>query len=147
MKVLMLLAAAVAALTVGGCTRKDEAASPSAGPLHRGRFSAVGLYAPGQMWRQLAASAPTKDGPPADPAAASLDDDEQILVVLDSATGEVRQCGNLSGRCIAMNPWSKPVGGAPAAPAALLKHAGQLQAEWEKAHPPADVHVRVEEAP
>ena len=145
MRSLILITAA--ALALGGCSLKASEESPSVGPLHRGRFSAVGLYAPGQMWRQLVAPAPAKGAPPADPAAARLADDEQVLVVLDSATGEVRQCGNLSGRCIAMNPWSKPVGGAPAAPAALLKHAEQLQAEWDEAHPPAAVHVRVEEAP
>ena len=34
------------------------------------------------------------------------DDDEQVIVVVDSQTGEIRQCGNLSGHCIGMNPWA-----------------------------------------
>ena len=29
----------------------------------------------------------------------------RCIVVVDSQTGEIRQCGNLSGHCIGMNPW------------------------------------------
>jgi hypothetical protein len=66
-----------------------------------------------------------------DPAAATLDDDDHIVVVLDSATGQLRQCGNLSGHCIALNPWAKTAT-AQGAPAALLKHARQLAEEAER---------------
>lgn len=115
-----------AAFALGGCQRAEEAAALASGkPGERGRFVGVGLYAPREMWTQLARS-----DVPQDPAAATLDDDEEVIVVLDSATGEIRQCGNLSGHCIALNPWAKTAS-AQDAPAALLKHARQLAEEAE----------------
>jgi hypothetical protein len=71
---------------------------------------------------------------PKDPKAAGLADDSEIIVVLDSLTGEVRQCGNRSGRCLAMNPWRSP---AATAPAALDKHAADLANEMSAGSPPA----------
>jgi hypothetical protein len=76
------------------------------------------------MWSQMT-GAPA----PKDVSTAKLGDDEQIIVVLDSQTGELRQCGNVSGFCVGMNPWAKPVGAS--APLAVAKHADQLQAEAE----------------
>ncbi|MEO6040308.1 MAG: hypothetical protein ABIP41_00215 [Croceibacterium sp.] len=61
---------------------------------------------------------------PSDPAAATIADDEHVIVVVDSITGEVRQCGDHSGYCVAMKPWS---GGS--SPAMLSKHAADLAAE------------------
>lgn len=112
-----------AALALGGCTAQEVVSGPSSNPGHRGRFSSVGIYTPGRMWAQLAPPTGPRDAPPPAPAAAQPDDDEQVIVVLDSITGEVSQCGNLSGRCIAMNPWNRPA----VAPAQLLKHAQQLR--------------------
>jgi hypothetical protein len=67
---------------------------------------------------------------PSDPAAARIADDEHVIVVVDSHTGEVRQCGDYSGACIAMNPWAR--NGSPnAAPIRLTKHAADLAAEDE----------------
>jgi hypothetical protein len=63
------------------------------------------------------------------PAAARPADDEQVIIVVDSTTGEIRQCGNLSGQCIAMNPWAKPLAASQAAPLPLTKHAEELDAE------------------
>jgi hypothetical protein len=76
------------------------------------------------MWAQIA-------GAPAPGAGsqAKLSDDEQIIVVLDSQTGELRQCGNISGFCVGMTPWAKPAGAS--APLAVAKHEDQLQAEAE----------------
>jgi hypothetical protein len=73
------------------------------------------------MWRQV-----VRSGASPDAALATVQDDDQVIVVIDSATGELRQCGDLSGFCIALNPW-RNVG--VRAPAALLKHAEQLDRE------------------
>ena len=109
-----------AVLALAGCDRNTEGAGPGDG---RGRYSGVGLYPAGQMWSQIA----HPQGAPA--AAARLADDEQVIVTVDSRTGEVRQCGNVSGYCVALNPWS----GAPTAqqrtPVPLAKHAEQLERE------------------
>ena len=122
--------AGLAALLLGACQKKAE--TPATGLFGgngpRGRYVGVGFYNPGQMWVHLKpALAPAE--PSADPGAATLADDEQIIVVMDSATGEFRQCGNLSGHCIGFNPWAKPLGVAQSAPVQLLKHAQQLREE------------------
>jgi hypothetical protein len=109
-----------ATIALAGC-QKAEYAVEAGKPGHRGRFVGVGIYSPHRMWTQLVRAAPQ------DRAAATLEDDEQVIVVVDSATGEIRQCGNLSGHCLSFNPWSASKRGAP-----LLKHAQQLDAE-EKA--------------
>jgi len=123
----LIAPALMGALALAGCQKKEEAAaSPFGGLGQRGRFVAVGLYEPGQMWEQLTAAAPS------DPAQATLKDDEQVIVAMDSATGELRQCGNLSGHCIGLNPWAKPLAAGHGAPTPLLKHAQQLQEEFEQ---------------
>lgn len=127
-----LLAAALAAMALTGCEKRDEAAAATTGVFgwngHKARYVGVGLYQPGELWTHLARTAQ-----PAAPAAATLGDDDEIIVLLDSATGELRQCGNLSGHCLAMNPWADPLDPAGAAPAKLLKHAKQLREEAEAA--------------
>jgi len=70
-----------------------------------------------------------------DPAAAKLADDEHVIVVLDSHTGEIRQCGDHSGFCVAMNPWTSTA--AASAPVKLVKHAADLNAEEGKSAPAA----------
>lgn len=116
---------ALACLAVTGCQKKGEApAANMFGSSPRGRYLGVAVYSPGPMWEQVA-----RAGAPSDAAAATLKDDEQVIVVVDSATGELRQCGNLSGFCIAMNPWSKSVAPTGGAPTSLLKHAQQLDDE------------------
>lgn len=125
MRQLVLIAAALAGL--GGC---QKAAESPAGPLFgsggRGRYLGVGVYSPGRMWAQLVRS----ETPPPDPARATLRDDELVIVVVDSATGELRQCGNLSGYCITMNPWTGAgAQTAPKAPAQLAAHLKDLEAQ------------------
>lgn len=116
-------------LVMAGCQKKAEAPTSGLfGSGARGRYLGVAVYAPGRMWEQIA-----RAGAPSDAAAATLRDDEQVIVVVDSTTGELRQCGNLSGFCIAMNPWSKPASPVTGAPAALLKHAQQLDDEAKTA--------------
>ena len=115
----------VAALSLSACQKAREA--PAAGVSPRARYVGVGIYMPGDLWRHLARPQPTTAP---DPAAATLADDEQVIVVLDSATGEVRQCGNLSGHCVGLNPWSTTAS-TQSAPAPLLKHAQDLQREFD----------------
>lgn len=55
------------------------------------------------------------------PAARTIDD-QAIIVVIDSDTGEIRGCGDLSGYCIGMNPWSKALTAAQIAPINLTEH-------------------------
>ena len=87
-----------AVLALAGCNRPS-----SDGAGAQGRYVGIGIISPGALWTKIAGVEK-----PADPAAATPADDEQLIVVVDSRTGEVRQCGNLSGVCIQMNPWSKP---------------------------------------
>jgi len=110
----------VGALALAGCERKTGVAS---GGLLRqpGRYQGVGLYPAGRMWTQLRQAA-AKDA-----AAATLRDDEEVIVTVDSRTGELRQCGNHSGYCVATNPWARPADAA--APALLARHAEQLDQE------------------
>jgi hypothetical protein len=125
--VMCLLATAV----LGGC--QDAGPASSAG-AKQGRYVGVGHYAPGDMWKQVVRQASK------DPAAAVPADDEQIIIVMDGVSGEVRQCGNLSGFCIAMNPWAKALPQTQTAPLPMAKHAEQLAAEAEaraKASAPA----------
>lgn len=107
-------------VAAAGCQRGGERAEP-AGGKGAGRYQGVGVYRAGEMWAQLKAPNAASD-----PAAARLDDDEEIIVVIDNLTGELRQCGNMSGHCIGMNPWA---GSAQPAPATLLKHAADLRRE------------------
>jgi len=112
----------MAACFLSGCGSAEDAFSDS-GPKSPGRYSGIGTYAAGRLWAQMAGvQAPT------DPAAARLEDDEQIIVVVDSHTGEVRRCGDYSGVCVSMNPWADQ-GTRTAAPVKLTKHAADLDAE------------------
>lgn len=111
-------------VATAGCQRAESPTSPS-GVNVSGRYQGVGVYRAGEMWSQV-----SRSDAPSDAAAARLDDDDEIIVVIDNVTGEIRQCGNLSGHCIAMNPWSATV---VALPAPLRKHADELRQETEAA--------------
>lgn len=124
----MVLGLTLCGLALTGCQKAEEAAA-EAGVRSgaKGRFVGIGVYAPGRLWEELAR--PTPAIPP-DPAAATLKDDDHIIVVVDTATGELRQCGNLSGHCLTSNPWAKATPTQPA-PAALLKHLDAARTEDE----------------
>lgn len=92
-----------------------------AGPRSQGRYAGIGVFDAGRLWAQMSGAASATD-----PAAAGIADDEHVIVVLDSHTGEVRQCGDHSGYCVAMSPWS---GSPPRLPAKLAKHAADLASE------------------
>jgi hypothetical protein len=127
MRQLAMTAAVLALAALASCSKKasDGGGGVSAWPLGHGRYFGVGIFQPGRMWLQLAHGPRTGKT-----AAATLQDDEEVIVVIDSHTGEVRECGNLSGYCISLQPWA-----ATGAAAAVLKHAGQL--DEAPAKPPA----------
>lgn len=133
--ILLIVLGAVAATCLGGCQKAANAQLGAA--AHHGRYVGIGLYTPGQMWSQMVVATQPKEA-----AAARTNDDEQVIVVIDSDTGEIRQCGNLSGYCVSTNPWRKPLVPTQNAPITLGKHADQLAREAEAvaqkdvAHPP-----------
>ena len=115
-----LIGVSIVCCLLAGCNRSPEPSA--AGPRSPGRYAGIGVFDAGRLWGEMTGAASSSD-----PAAAKLQDDEHIIVVLDSHTGEVRQCGDHSGYCVSMNPWAG--GGSPAAlPAKLSKHAADLAA-------------------
>jgi hypothetical protein len=130
---LRIVLAVLIVLGAASCKRAD--AVGGAGPQHGdGRYQGVGLFEPGRMWRELVPFAQTRD-----PAEARLSDDERVIVVVDSRTGEIRQCGNLSGYCLTSNPWSPPAKSAQAAPARLVRHADDIDREAGSTVAPAAI--------
>jgi hypothetical protein len=107
-----------AAACLSGCGQQP---ATNAIGHHDGRYLGIGVYPAGDLWPRMVAA-----NRPADAAAATADDDAQIIVVVDSNTGEIRQCGNLSGHCIGMNPWAGALGSGQSAPVALNAHAADL---------------------
>ena len=124
MKPVVIGLVAMAGLAVAGC--KGSVNAPSAS--HHGRYVGVGIYAAGTGWSRMVLAAP-----PADTAAARTTDDDQVIVVVDSDTGEIRQCGDLTGYCVGMNPWTKALTTGQTAPVKLNSHA--TEAGWPAAAP------------
>ena len=116
----------LALIVLTGCSQDQAVNAADFESKRPGRYAGIGTFEPGRLWEQLAGTPASKD-----PQAATLADDEHIIVVLDSHTGEIRQCGDHSGVCVAMNPWSDKA--APlAVPTRLAKHAADLDAEANK---------------
>jgi hypothetical protein len=114
-----LLLAAGTALALASCQRPTD--TPSTPP--HGRYLGVGVFAAGQLWSKMAVK------PPTDPKAATTADDEHVIVVVDSQTGELRECGDYSGVCASLNPWTRAIAPETAAPVKLTRHAANLAAE------------------
>lgn len=116
MKLWIIGFALTAALGVGAC---QKAAAPADTTLaaHHGRYVGIGIYTPGTPWTKLVAA-----GTPPDTPAARAIDDQAIIVVTDSDTGEIRACGDLTGYCVGMNPWNKALVPAQTAPINLTEH-------------------------
>jgi hypothetical protein len=110
------LALAVIAVSAGLTSCSQPSSSLEAGGGH-GRYLGVGIYTPGVSWTRIIDAQQTKDS-----AAAQPIDDQAIIVVEDSRTGEVRACGDLTGYCVGMNPWSAPSSQARRSPVALAEH-------------------------
>ena len=123
----------LALLLLGGCATTPQ--DPDLAGCHRGpggvsrpprhgRYAGIGVFEPGNLWSRMALP---KTG--AAPQAATIADDEHIIVVVDTDTGEVRQCGDHSGYCTAMNPWTQAIAAQQKAPVTLTAHAADLEAE------------------
>jgi hypothetical protein len=104
----------LASTLLSGCQRGDVTTSGSA----HGRYVGVGIYAPGTPWTQMVLAQP-----PTSSAAARLVDDQAIIVVTDSSTGEIRACGDMSGYCVGMNPWNSSLAQSQLLPVKLAAHA------------------------
>lgn len=111
------------AVTCFLCGCGDAAMTADSGPRNPGRYAGIGTFNAGRLWAEMAGVEA-----PSDSEAARLEDDEHVIVVVDSHTGEVRQCGDYSGVCVVMNPWSGR-GSRNAVPVRLEKHAADLAAE------------------
>ena len=128
----------ILAACVSGCGQ-----TPAYGPTehHGGRYLGIGVYPVSDLWQHLAASHGGTD-----PHAARLEDDTQVIVVVDSNSGEIRQCGNMSGHCIGMNPWAAALGPGQAAPAALDAHQADLDRDARVAAPDREAVNRTDAA-
>lgn len=114
----------LAAFALAGC-KKYAAAEAERGARHGGRYFGIGIYSANTLWEHLVRKEERK-ATSKSPQAATLKDDSEIIVIVDSRTGEIRQCGNYSGYCLSSNPWK---GEAGSSPAALAKHAADLERE------------------
>jgi len=114
-----LFAALAAAVTFGGCGGPVDITKH--GPS--GRYAGVGIYPADRTWTKMSAA-----DKPSDKARSTISDDQVVIVVVDSDTGELRQCGNMSGYCIGMNPWSGPLSKAQVVPVAVNEHAPEKTA-------------------
>ena len=108
-------AAVLIAVCVAGCNK-----APDEIRVRHGRYAGIGVYSPGVLWAKM-----VRTGQPADPVKARTSDDEHVIVVVDSDTGEIRQCGDLSGYCVGMNPWTRTLLQSQTLPASLTAHAAE----------------------
>ena len=109
----------VAGAALGGCHGSSSWVGDDATP-HRGRYSGIGIYSADRTWAKISSADKPADS---DKARSTVADDQTVIVVVDSNTGEVRQCGNMSGFCIGMNPWTRSLGKPQTNPVDLAEHA------------------------
>jgi uncharacterized lipoprotein NlpE involved in copper resistance len=121
-----ILVAAAAIFCLTGC-KKAEIVGEDGSAVARGRYVGIGVYSTGELWPQIAQTASPKDK-----STATLDDDEHVIVVVDTKTGEIRECGDYSGRCVSMNPWTKVISPMESLPVPLTKHGSDLRREREE---------------
>jgi hypothetical protein len=114
MKLWLFACIVIGTSCLSGCNQLES--EPPNAP-HHGRYIGVGTYAAGEMWTKIANTST------ANAAIAKTTDDEQVIVVVDSKTGEIRECGDLTGFCIGMNPWATALLKGQAAPVTLTGHA------------------------
>jgi hypothetical protein len=107
----------LAAATLSGCAKGFAWPDGGNASSRRGPYGAVGLYSPSRQWTRLAGVQASRD-----PKVAKLVDDQVIIVVQNTATGEVRACGDLTGYCIGMNPWKTALVTDQIAPLRLSEH-------------------------
>src|SRR3954469_24107756 len=80
----------VAGLALSGCGAPVDITKH--GPS--GRYAGVGIYPADRTWTKMSDA-----DKPADKGKSTVSDDQVVIVVVDSDTGELRQCGNMSGYC------------------------------------------------
>ncbi len=120
----------LAAVALSGCKKGPaEWFDGDEGHGH-GRYAGIGIYNPGAPWQRMAAAQLAKESP-----AARTVDDQAIIVVVDSTTGEVRGCGDMTGYCIGMNPWNARLTAAQLAPVTLTSHARPIDETGAPAAP------------
>jgi len=68
-------------------------------------YVGVGIYTPNVAWQRLVEASPQPN-----PALARKVDDQVVIVVQNSRTGDIRACGDMTGYCVGMNPWAKRPG-------------------------------------
>jgi hypothetical protein len=119
----VIAALVVLAIGASACRRMADADADS-GAAHdpTGRagptgYVGVGIYTPSLAWQRLV-EASTKTTP--DPALARKVDDQVVIVVQNSRTGDIRACGDMTGYCVGMNPWARPPG--QVTPVSLTDH-------------------------
>jgi hypothetical protein len=102
-------------LTLTACSQQ----SPSDAP-HHGRYAGIGVYGAGPLWQKITGAAQS------DVAKANTSDDDYIIVVVDSDTGAVRECGNLTGFCVGMNPWTTGLLATQKTPVGVSAHSADI---------------------
>jgi hypothetical protein len=112
----------IALLVLGGCHRGADGGFNR--PQRHGRYAGIGVFDAGQLWSNMAV--PKQAGAQ---QAATTADDEHIIVVVDTDTGEVRECGDFSGYCTSLNPWTSAIAPAQKTPVPLTAHAADLARE------------------
>jgi hypothetical protein len=120
MKVTLIAVITIASMCLCACSKP----AVSQGANRHGRYVGIGIYRPGSPWTKMVATATASDSPAAKPI-----DDQAIIVVTDSDTGEIRACGDLTGYCIGMNPWNKALVPAQTAPINLSEHEKPARSE------------------
>jgi hypothetical protein len=101
---------------LAACSAQTDSNAP-----HHGRYAGIGVYAVGPLWQKI-----TGGAAPGDKAKATTSDDDYVIVVVDSDSGEIRECGNLTGFCIGMNPWTKGLLGPQKTPVSVSEHSADL---------------------
>ncbi|MEO7690999.1 MAG: hypothetical protein ABIS51_17085 [Sphingomonas sp.] len=129
----------ISGLALGGCHKAPFSTDPKP---HHGRYTGIGIYSADKMWSEIARADKSKDK-----AAATTADDQNVIVVVDGDTGEIRQCGNLSGYCVGMNPWSGALAKSQTAPLGLSRHAAELSNPSEVTNATEEVDNVAEAAP
>lgn len=112
-----LLTTAICVVALSACTKKEETTTETTTTTD-GRYVGIGTYSPSGLWSRIVGTPA-----PEDKTIATAADDDQIIIVVDTKTGEIRQCGNMSGHCIGMNPWTKALAAEQQIPVALTERA------------------------
>lgn len=114
MKLLPTGATAMIAISLCGCYDGKPSLQNAS---HHGRYVGIGIYTPEEQWTKMVGA----DAQKSTDAARTLDD-QAIIVVEDSETGEIRACGDLTGYCIGTNPWKKMLAASQVMPINLTEH-------------------------